>query len=220
MQNQSVSRIFNLRQAPRNIVLLVALLVSMLFGVAAGYYAGGTPVPMSNTSISVPNSSRSTSNISVSADALGVQELRQELRDLRQAQKFAKISPNSVAKPLDAYSLEKELHQEQFDLRHANAYIVPVQSDAIVTSRLTQMEILTQKERRLEPQISAPVWLAPRVGVTFPSRPELWQEHLDLLASRSKIGLSQTKATSVDTGASGAQSAYDLYWTAKAKQLK
>ncbi len=221
MQNSSVPRIFNLRPAPRNMSLLAALLAAMLVGVAAGYYAGGSSAS-ATSSIDAPSSSiPASSNKAVSADALSVQELRQEQRDLRQAQKAAKISSSTAIEPLDAYSQEKELRQEQSDLRHASAQSAPIQTDVGGTNWQTrQMRILTSKERQLEPQVAPQVPLAPNLGVTFPTRQELWQEHLDLLASRSQIGVPPSGATSVDVGAGITISAYGPYWTAKAKQLQ
>lgn len=217
MQTPGVSRIFNLRPAPRNIALLAALLVSMFVGVVVGYYASVSPAS-ATSSINAPNLISASSNKLVSADVQGIQELRQEQRDLRKAQKSARINSSTAAEPLDAYSLQKELRQEQYDMRHTNAQSVPVQSDNVSASQQTQMEILTRKELQLEPQISANVPLAPKMGVTFQSQQELWQEHLDLLASRSQIGLPATRATSVDAGEHGAQSAYNLYWAAKQLQ--
>ena len=109
--------------------------------------------------------------------------------------------------PVDSASNADQLRQEQLDMRYAEAQpkSIQVQSSASSSLREQQMRILTLKEHQLDVQIPG------ESAVAFPTRQELWQEHLDLLAA-SHVGLQPSGVTT--------ESAYDRYWALKTEQIK
>jgi lysophospholipase L1-like esterase len=132
------------------------MLASALVGVAAGHAYGEVPPAAAAPAQAVLTHVEPAASTSIDQSALDRNELMQEKKDMRLAQKESKLAPNVVINLATA----NDLRQEMYDMRQARkavqpaAEVAPVDVNAATESSIVEqyhMRILIQKQAEVAP---------------------------------------------------------------------